>query len=338
MYESYFGFTEKPFSLLCDPAFLYRSKSHGQASTMLSYGLLNQAGFTVITGPVGIGKTTLIRNALSDLPEDVVVGVISNTHPDMGNLLQWALLAFGQDYKSDNRVELYDWFLQFLQSEHAANRRVVLVIDEAQNLAPKDLEELRMLSNINAEKDQILQLILLGQPQLRDMLRDPELLQFSQRVAVDYNIRPLDQQETALYIFNRCRVAGAKGGLFTHAAAELIHFASRGVPRVINVICDTALVYAYGEQQQRVGEAIVARVLLDRKDSGLISLGDLPESIHERLESSEQEPGSAESAGSELVKVEVQNTESDESHAEVTDIDRAREQQARKSSPGDPAL
>ena len=209
MYESFFGFQEKPFSLLCDPAFLYRSKSHGQASAMLTYGLLNQAGFTVITGPVGIGKTTLIRSALNDLPESVVVGVISNTHPDMGNLLQWALLAFGQDYKSESRVELYDWLLQFLKSEHAANRRVVLVIDEAQNLAPKDLEELRMLSNINAEKDQILQLILVGQPQLRDRLGDPDLLQFSQRVAVDYNIRPMDEKETALYIFSRCRVAGA---------------------------------------------------------------------------------------------------------------------------------
>ncbi len=286
---------------------------------MLTYGLLNQAGFTVITGPVGIGKTTLIRSALRDTPEEVVVGVISNTHPDMGNLLQWALLAFDQEYKSDSRVELYDWFMNFLRTEHNAGRRVVLVIDEAQNLAPKDLEELRMLSNINSEKDQILQLILVGQPQLRDMLRDPDLLQFSQRVAVDYNVQPLDQQETALYIFNRCRVAGVKGSLFTHSAAELIYHASQGIPRVINVICDTALVYAFGEQQRWVGEEIVIRVIMDRKDSGLISLGDLPQPILEQY------------------GLTPEGTESEEPPAEVADIEKAREMQSMKNGPGEPA-
>jgi len=321
MYESYFGFKEKPFSLLCDPAFLYKSKTHGQASAMLAYGLLNQAGFTVVTGPVGIGKTTLIRNALRSVPEDVTVGVISNTHPDMGNLLQWALLAFQQQYKSDSRVELYHWFLEFLRREDAAGRRVVLVIDEAQNLSAKDLEELRMLSNINAEKDQILQLILVGQPQLRDMLRDPDLLQFSQRVAVDYNIQPMDQHETALYIFNRCRVAGVQRALFTHAAAELIHYASRGLPRVINVICDTALAYAFGEQARQVNEDMVVRVLLDRKTNGLISLGDLPEHICEKfdlLPSEKRDHG----------PFELVEDEQAEKRVGITDIEAARKREA----------
>lgn len=311
MYESYFGFNEKPFSLLCDPAFFYRSKSHGQASAVLSYGLLNQAGFTVITGPVGIGKTTLIRSALRELPEDVSVGVISNTHPNMGNLLQWALLAFQQNYKSESKVELYDWFLQFLNSEHAAGRRVVLVIDEAQNLSPEDLEELRILSNINAEKNQILQLILVGQPQLRDMLGDPALLQFTQRVAADFDVQPLDQNETTNYIFNRCRVAGVDRGLFTYAAAELVYYASRGVPRVINVICDTALVYAFGAQENFVSEETVARVVQDRKDSGLISLGELPGSVLEKFNL----PETAQAQGA------------------VADFESAREAQSRKSDP-----
>jgi type II secretory pathway predicted ATPase ExeA len=315
MYESFFGFNEKPFSLLCDPAFLYRSKSHGYASAMLSYGLLNQAGFTVITGPVGIGKTTLIRSTLRNLPEEVVVGVISNTHPDMGNLLQWALLAFEQDYKSKSRVELYDWFVQFLKSQHAAGRRVVLIIDEAQNLSRLDLEELRMLSNINSDKDQILQLILVGQPQLRDLLGHPYLMQFSQRVAADYDIKPLDQNETTNYIFNRCRVAGVNRGLFTYAAAELIYHASQGIPRVINVICDTALAYAFGVQQKWVSEDIVIRVVEDRKASGLISLGELPATSSENTD---------------LIA-----PESSQAQAQVADIGRARGKPSRKAFPGE---
>ena len=198
MYKAFYGFKEKPFSLLPDPGFLYLSKNHRMALAMLEYGFLNQAGFTVITGEIGSGKTTLIRHLLGEIARDqiVTVGLVSNTHRSFGELLQWVLLAFKLEYRGKEKVELYQTLADFLSREFDQGRRTVLIIDEAQNLSVQSLEQLRMLSNINADKDQILQLILIGQPGLRETLRLPELEQFAQRIAVDFHLQPLDLQET----------------------------------------------------------------------------------------------------------------------------------------------
>jgi general secretion pathway protein A len=274
MYEAFYGFTEKPFNLLPDPAFLYLGDKHSIAYSMLEYGLVNQAGFTVITGEVGSGKTTLIRHLLDQMHDDVTVGLVSNTHREMGELLQWVLLAFGQEYREANRVALFDSFTQFLIDQYAQNRRTVLIIDEAQNLHPQVLEELRMLSNVNADKDQVLQLILVGQPQLLGLLKRPELLQFRQRVSVDYHLSALDETEVHSYVLHRTRHAGRERAVFTKDAVNLIYRASKGIPRIINVICDTALVYGFADNKRRIGPELVKSVLDDKSKSGFISYHD----------------------------------------------------------------
>ncbi|MCB1762476.1 MAG: AAA family ATPase [Gammaproteobacteria bacterium] len=269
MYETFYGFSEKPFTLLPDASFLYMGKGHSIAYSMLEYGLLNQAGFSVITGEVGSGKTTLIRHLLEHLSEDVTVGLVSNTHREMGELLQWVLYAFGQDYRETNRVTLFDTFTRFLIEEYAQNHRTVLIIDEAQNLHPQVLEELRMLSNVNADKNQVLQLILVGQPQLLSLLKRPELLQFRQRIAVDYHLNALDESDVLRYIEHRTRHAGVERLLFTEEAARLIYRASSGIPRIVNLICDTALVYGFADNKQLIDKELLQSVLLDKNRTGL---------------------------------------------------------------------
>lgn len=267
MYESFYGFKEKPFSLLPDPGFLYFGKKHSMAFTMLQYGVVSQAGFTVIAGEIGCGKTTLIRHLLNHLERDVTVGLISNTQHRIGELMQWVLLAFGLEYRNKEKVELYETFVNFVIDEYARQRRTVLILDEAQNMDAQTMEELRMLSNINSDKDLVLQIILVGQPELRAMLRRPELEQFAQRIAADYYLEPLSAQETAAYIHHRLTVAGGEPSMFTPEACELIHRHSRGVPRLINVLCDNALVYGFAEQKRVIDAAIVGDVIHDRSET-----------------------------------------------------------------------
>ena len=268
MYESFYGFTEKPFSLLPDPEFIYLGEKHSSAYAMLEYGLMNKAGFTVITGEVGSGKTTLIRRLLDQIDDDITVGLISNTPKDIGQLLQWVLMAFDQEFREESRVVLYDQFNNFLIDQYAQNKRTVLIIDEAQNLHPHVLEELRMLSNINVDKHQVLQLILVGQPQLLSLLKKPELLQIRQRITSDYFLKSLDRDETGHYILHRIWLAGVQKHLFDQDAIDLIFEASQGVPRVINILCDTALVYGFAEQKHQIDKMTVQAVLDDKVSAG----------------------------------------------------------------------
>jgi len=269
MYESYYGLREKPFSLLPDPEFLFLGRRHGAALAMLEYGLMNRAGFTVITGEIGSGKTTLIRHLLDGVARDLSVGLITSVHRSFGEILQHILLAYGLEYRNKERVELYQAFVDFLISEYAAGRRAVLILDEAQNMDAEVLEELRMLSNINAEKDLVLQLVLAGQPELLDTLKLPALAQFAQRIAVDYHLDYLDPPETAEYIAHRITVAGGEETLFDAASCELVHAASRGVPRLVNVLCDTALVYGYAARAPRITAELMDEVVRDKSRSPL---------------------------------------------------------------------
>ena len=269
MYESFYGFREKPFSLLPDPAFLYMSEKHRMALAMLQYGILNQAGFTVITGEIGSGKTTLIRQLLSEIDDDIAVGLVTNTHRNFGELLQWVLLAFGLEYRNKKKVELYQTLADFIAEEYAQDRRTVLIIDEAQNLSSDALEELRMLSNINADKNEVLQLILVGQPGLRDILQRPQLQQFAQRVAVDFALRPLNLEETWNYIRHRVQVAGGEPGLFDTRACAAVYYYTGGTPRLVNVLCDTALVYGYAEQKRRLDADTILAVVRDKARGGI---------------------------------------------------------------------
>lgn len=267
MYEAFYGLKEKPFSLLPDPSFLFLGHGHAMAYSMLEYGILSQAGFTLITGDVGCGKTTLIRRLLGQLDPAVTVGLISNTGRSVRDLLKSILLAFRQEYRGKDTIELNEALEDFLIAEYAVGHRCVLIVDEAQNLDMDTLEELRLLSNINADKHLVLQLILVGQTQLRVKLGRQQLQQFAQRIAVSFHLRPLSEAETAAYIEHRLRHAGGHGALFSPQACQRIYRESGGIPRLINVLCDMALVYGYAEQATQIGGDLVQAVIEDRAGS-----------------------------------------------------------------------
>ena len=238
MYEQHYGFTEAPFALLPDPSFLYMSKDHSMALTLLRYSIMNKQGFTVISGEVGSGKTTLINRILDELDQDITAGLINFTHNAFGELSEWVLMAFGLDYRNKSKVEIYDDFVNYLIEQYRNGQRVVLIIDEAQNMDARTLEELRMLTNVNAQKEYLLHLIIVGQPELRATLQTPELRQLAQRVSVFYHIGQLTLTETLAYISHRISVAGGNPELFTPEAVQLIWSEAKGVPRVINTLCD----------------------------------------------------------------------------------------------------
>jgi general secretion pathway protein A len=273
MYESFYGLTEKPFSIQPDPDFLFMGKRHSLAYTLLQYAIHNRAGFTVICGDIGCGKTTLIRRLLNELGDEISVGLVTNTHPDLSDLTEWILLAFGLPYNRLTPVARYDGFQRFLVNEFGQGRRVVLIVDEAQNLSAPAMESLRMLSNINADKDQLLQVILVGQPQLRDLLKRPELQQFAQRVAADFFISPLNSIEVGDYIAHRLKVAGRERQLFTALATAKIAKAAHGIPRSINILADMALVYGFAAEERLIDVHIIDEVLKDRRQYGV--LGDV---------------------------------------------------------------
>ena len=257
MYEAFFGLREKPFSLLPDPSFLFLSQKHQEALTLLEYGLLNQAGFIVLTGEIGAGKTTLMRYLLNRLDPDVTVGLISHAHQSLGELTEWICLAFDIRVAGGSKLDQHQAFIDFLIGQYAKGKRVLLIVDEAQNLGVEKLEELRLLSNINADKDLVLQMMLLGQPQLRKLLHHSDLEQFVQRIAASYHLGRLTVLETQNYIRHRIFVAGGKYEIFSKDACHAIHHYTNGIPRLINLICDMAMVYAYGGGERRItGTAI----------------------------------------------------------------------------------
>ncbi|MDZ4132944.1 MAG: AAA family ATPase [Dethiobacteria bacterium] len=269
MYQDFFGFKEKPFSLTPDPDFLYLSKQHMTALNMLEYGLHSQAGITVINGEVGSGKTTLVRRILQEIDQDVTVGLISNAHNAFGDLLQWVLNAFELDASAADKASRYQIFVDFLVSEYSQNRRTVLIIDEAQNLDMQTLEELRLLSNINVDKYLLLQLILVGQPELLELLQRPELRQLAQRVSVDYRLKPLKYKETLEYIQHRLEVAGGAANVFDKYAMAVIFYYSQGIPRLINTLCDFSLVYGFAEEIQPLTMSLVLDVIRDKLQGGI---------------------------------------------------------------------
>ncbi|MBI5263406.1 MAG: AAA family ATPase [Bradyrhizobium sp.] len=264
MYEAFYQLREKPFSILPDPDLIYWGKMHSMAFTMLEFGVMNNAGFTVITGEIGSGKTTLVRHLLQKVSAGITVGLISNSPEGRQELLQWILMSVGQPFEGDYPY-LFKRLHDFLYGQYANGRRTILIIDEAQNLAPEALEHLRMLSNINADKSQILQLILVGQPQLRDLLLMPKLHQFAQRISSDFHLKALDYGEVANYMAFRLHAVGARRPLFTQEAAALIAKASGGIPRIINILCDTALVYGFANDQRVISDKLVRDVIADKQ-------------------------------------------------------------------------
>lgn len=264
LYNDHFGLTERPFSLLPDPDFLFWSPAHRRAYTMLEYGILTCAPITLITGEVGAGKTTLVQHLLKSIDERVKIGLISNAHGSRGELLRWVLMALGQEAPRDaTYVELFAAFQTHLIEEYARGNRVILIFDEAQNLSRDALEELRMFTNINANKDELLQLVLVGQPELRDIVRRPDMRQFAQRVAANFHLSAMDGPTVRAYIQHRLKVAGLERNVFSRAATDLIYAVTGGIPRLVNQLCDLSMVYTFTKNQKIIMSQTVQRVLDD---------------------------------------------------------------------------
>lgn len=264
IYTNHFGLSERPFSLVPDPDFLFWSGPHKRAYSMLEYGIVTRAPITLITGEVGAGKTTLLHHLLKSVDDTVQIGLIANAQGGPGELLRWVLLALGQEAgPHESYVDLFGHFQSYLIEQYADGRRVILIFDEAQTLSRESLEELRMFTNINANKDELLQLVLVGQPELRDLVRRPDLRQFAQRVSSAFHLPALDARSVRKYISHRMAKVGATREIFHVSARDLIFEASRGVPRLVNQLCDLALVYAFTKGNKTVTRLTVQQVLDD---------------------------------------------------------------------------
>jgi general secretion pathway protein A len=272
MYERFFNLRERPFSLTPDPDYLYPSRVHKEALSYLRYGIEGHAGFIVVTGEIGSGKTTLLQTSLRSLDHQTSVSRIVNTMLDARELLEAVMLDFGLDPGVDrSKPLLLRELARYLVDQRSMGRLALLVIDEAQNLSLAALEEVRMLSNLETEKSKLIQIALIGQPNLRDMLQRPELEQLRQRVTVSYHLQPLDSVDTAAYINHRLRRAAIGAPIeFSRDVTDLIHLHSAGIPRKINVIADAVLLFGYGEEQHAISVDLAHEAIEELEATGVI--------------------------------------------------------------------
>ena len=276
MYESFYGLKEKAFNLNPDPEYFYMSREHEDAYRHLEYAISESKGFAVITGEVGSGKTTLINYLLYKLELDINIGLITNTNIPASQFLKAICREFEIDVDVREKVDIMEIFQDFLLERYAQNERVLLIIDEAQNISLEAMEEIRMLSNLEAEKSHLIQIILIGQPELKSKLQRHDLKQFAQRVSTHYHINGLNKDEVNNYIRYRLEVGEAENlDIFQGDAIELIYQHSLGIPRIINVICDTALVYGYADEIKIIDKSLIETVIKEREESGIFSKLDL---------------------------------------------------------------
>jgi len=293
MYEKFYGFTERPFNLTPDSHFFYMSPKHEEALNRLLFAISEKNGFAVVTGDIGSGKTTVCRTLLNKLTSSTKVALILNTHLGKKELLLTILEDLGIEYASKSKAHLLSALNNYLLEQAAKGRNVVLIIDEAQNLTTSVLEEIRMLSNLETEKEKLIQIILIGQPELRTKIMHPKLEQFSQRIVLSYHLNPLDHKETAEYIKHRLKKAGSRNlEIFTDIAIDEIYKYSNGVPRLINLVCHNALISGLVLEYRTITSDIIietARELmhnrgpssltekLDRKFKNYGSLKEVPQ-------------------------------------------------------------
>lgn len=262
MYLAFFGIAEKPFAITPDPRYLYLGRHHADALAHLVYGINDAGGFIQLTGEVGTGKTTTIRSLLARAPKNAEIALVINPRLSPLDFLQTICEELGvgvSDDAVDNAKELVDELNHYLLRAHAAGRRVVLIVDEAQNLSVEVLEQVRLLTNLETSSQKLLQIILIGQPELRELLGRNDLRQLAQRVTARFHLQPLAREETIAYVRHRLRIAGSTSEIFSGAALREVHRLSGGVPRVINIICDRALLGAYTEDHHHVSSSLVRR-------------------------------------------------------------------------------
>lgn len=270
MYESFYGLKEKPFNLLPDPEYVYMSLGHENAYTHLEYAIRENKGFVVITGEIGSGKTTLINLLLQKIPQEIKTGVINNPGVSPKQFLKAMCREFELEAGKLNKAELIDLFNAFLLKQFADRRQVLLIIDEAQNLPNKTIEEIRMLSNLETEKHHLIQIMLVGQPELKYKLQGQGLAQFVQRVTVHCHLDGLQKVEAKQYIQHRLKIGGAQNlNIFNEEAIEAVYRYSRGVPRIINTLCDTALVYGFADDLHTIDQKVIDDVVETREIGGI---------------------------------------------------------------------
>ena len=274
MYEEFYGFRDNPFRLTPDPDYLFLSTNHQEALGHLLFGVREGSGVVVITGEIGAGKTTLLRTLVRNLDESTIIAYIFNPALSAVELLQTINTDLGLPSSSTSKKELIDDLNRFLLEQQAAKRRVVVIIDEAQDLEPGVLEQLRLLSNLETEREKLLQIVLVGQPELRDTLGRPELAQLDQRVTLRWHLGPLDEEETAAYVRHRIRVAseGREPVNFSASALSTVYRIANGIPRVINILCHRALLIAYTREERQIDRAIILQAAkeIGREDNSPI--------------------------------------------------------------------
>ena len=262
MYQDYYGLTESPFDITPNPRFLFYSSKHREAFNHLLYGIRERKGFVQLTGEVGAGKTTLCRAMMEKLDGHFSTALILNPVLDADGLMKAIAMEFGLNVTALDRLEILSTINMYLLSLVEQGRDAVLIIDEAQNLTEDLLEQVRLLSNLETDNRKLLQIVLMGQPELRDRLNNPKLRQLRQRITVRYHLQPLNRDEVSDYIRHRLEVSGAKAGpYFTQAALWRVHGYSGGIPRLVNALCDKALLAGYVEQTGRIGWRMVGRAI-----------------------------------------------------------------------------
>jgi general secretion pathway protein A len=267
MYCDFFGLSEKPFTITPNPQFIYLSGQHREAFAHLLYGIDSHAGFIAMTGEVGTGKTTVLRTLLTQLdPERYCSALIFNPCLSGEQLLASICREFGMDADEHNSFGYLDALNRFLVEQHSSGRTIVLVVDEAQNLLPEVLEQVRMISNLETDRDKLIQIILAGQPELNDILARHDLRQLNQRITVRCHLTPMGILDAGDYIRHRLKISGCRiPGLFSSGAIQQIYRYSRGVPRLINVICEQALVMAWTQESSTVTKNIIRRIIKESR-------------------------------------------------------------------------
>ena len=258
MYTEFFGLSAKPFDLLPNPKFLYLSKGHRKALSYLQYGVQEHAGFTLLTGEVGSGKTTLVRDIINNVSADITLAMIFNTRVDSNQLIGMINEDFGLEVEGKDKILQLRELNDFLLEECTAGRQPIIIIDEAQNLSPDALEEIRMLSNLEADSFKMVQIILVGQPELKHIIAKPSLRQLRQRISISCHLNPLNREETEEYIFHRLATVGNRDCVsFNEGAIDMIYRFSDGIPRLINLICDFLLLSAFVEETKEIDLELV---------------------------------------------------------------------------------
>jgi len=344
MYTSYFGLSCNPFQLTPDPEFLFLGRDHKKALTYLNYGIVSNTGFILVTGEVGTGKTTLIRKILKGLKRDIKIARVNNTLVNSEQLISMINDDFGIETKGKDKTHMLRDLADFIIDQYAQGNRTSLIIDEAQNLSADLLEEIRLLSNLETDKSKLLQIILLGQPELKSTLAVPELRQLRQRISISCHINPLDRSETQEYIVHRLEIAGNRDAvIFKEDAMDALYASTRGIPRLINIFCDFLLLSAFSLGTKEISVDLVKDVATDLdsesrywsdtpRESASGDNADMLQAVMKRLDRIETVVGRQ--AGSNIDTREISAKLADLENIVLTNLERSRPEQPIPHSTG----